>query len=112
MARTAIHGGAQAFDASTTAIDTNGWGKVTVIAISTAAGGSVAVQVGETASTDTTPTTTLIDPSTGEPAVLTGLASGKTVVASYIGEKQFIKATGTNATVLVLLSEARMTTTQ
>lgn len=111
MARTAINGGVEAVDA-TNAVDTAGYGKVTIIATSKAAGGSVAVQVGDTATVDTTPVSTLIDPNTGEPAVLTGLASGDRVVASYIGEKQYIKAVGTNADVVLLLSEGRRTTPQ
>ena len=107
MARTHIEGGSKAVDASTTAADTNGFGKVTVLVNATqASSASVAVTVGDTATTDTTPTTTLIDPATGLPAVTTGLAKGA-YVFSYIGDRRFIKAVGTSAAVTVLLSEPR-----
>ena len=105
MARTAIPGGCKLVDASSTAADTNGFGTVTILAVATAA--SVTVQVGDTSTVDTTPTTTLIDPTTGKSPKLTGLTSGATVVASYIGDKRYIKASGTSATVYVLLGEAR-----
>lgn len=109
MARTAIEGGCKLVNASTTAVDTAGWGKVTVLAVTTAASAAVTVQVGDTSAVDTTPTTTLIDPSTGAPVTLTGIESGKTMVLSYIGEKRWIKASGTSANVYVLLSEPRDT---
>ena len=109
MARTAIPGGCKLVNASSTAADTNGFGTVTILAVATAASASVTVQVGDTSTVDTSPTTTLIDSTTGKAPTLTGLASGATVVASYIGDKRYIKASGTNATVYVLLGEARMT---
>lgn len=109
MARTAIEGGCLPVNASTTAADTNGWGKVTILVVATAASASVTVQVGDTTSPDTTPTTTLIDASTGKAPTLTGLSNGTAMVLSYIGEKRYIKASGTSATVLVLLSEPRDT---
>lgn len=106
MARTHIEGGSKAVDASTTAADTNGFGKVTLVVLASAPSASVAVTVGDTTTTDTTPTTTLIDPATGLPAVTTGLAKGA-YVFSYIGDRRFIKAVGTSAAVTVLLSEPR-----
>lgn len=109
MARTAIEGGCKLVNASSTAADTNGWGKVTVLAVATAGSASVTVQVGDTSAVDTTPTTTLIDPSTGQAPTLTGLDSGTTLVLSYIGEKRWIKASGTSANVYVLLTEPRDT---
>ena len=108
MARASIEGGCVLADATAAAVDTNGFGKVTVLVNATQASASVTVTVGDTSAVDTTPSTSLIDPTTGKPAVLTGLAKGG-YVFSYIGDKQFIKAVGTSANVTLLLSEPRMT---
>lgn len=113
MARRACNGGGKVVDASTAAVDTNGYGIVTILMVASAASATLAVTVGDTSTPDTTPETTLIDPDTGETvdlASLTLAAKGDTRILSYIGDKRYIKATGTNATALVYLEEPRMTT--
>ena len=115
MARTAAPGGRVMKDASSTAVDTEGYGIVTILVIATAASATIDVDVGDDTSVDTTPTTTLIDPDTGEAvdqSTFSLAASGDTKVLAYIGEKRYIKAAGTNADVYVLLEEARKTTPQ
>lgn len=113
MARRACNGEGKVVDASTTAADTNGYGIVTILMVASAASATLAVTVGDTSTPDTTPETTLIDPATGETVDLSSLslsAKGESRILSYIGDKRYIKATGTNATVWVYLEEPRMTT--
>lgn len=108
MARTAIEGGCNAIAGAAEA-DTNGYGKVTILYVATAASASVAITEGDTSgSLAAAEDGAVIDPSTGAAPTLTGIASGKTGIVSYIGNCRYVKATGTNATVIVLLSEPRM----
>ena len=107
MARTAYPSAAAA--GGSTAIDTAGYGTVTVVGTTTAASSAITITVCDTASgTFAAPAAgEVIDPITGEAAVLTGLASGKTVIASYVGPARFVKAVGTTTNVIVVLGEPR-----
>lgn len=111
MARTAIPGGCKVVDISAAAADTKDFGTVTLMIAFTAGTNSVAIQVGDTSSVDTTPTSTLIDPTTGEPmTIAANQTSGEIILASYIGEKRYIQATtATGCKVYAILGEARKT---
>lgn len=109
MARTAIDGSTKMVSAAN-AVDTNGYGKVTFVVIASAASASAVLQDGDTTSTANAAAEDLIDPTTGQPATLTGLANGSVTLISYIGDKRYVKAgTGTNTTVYALLEEPRRT---
>ena len=112
MARTAAPGGCKLVNAASTAADTVGYGMVSILCIGTGASAAIDVQVGDTSAVDTVPATTLIDPDTGDviDQDTFTLASGATKVLAYIGEKRYIKATGTAMTVYVLLEEGPRTT--
>ena len=112
MARTSAPGGRIIVNASSTAADTAGYGIVSILCIGTGASAALDVQVGDTSTVDTEPVTTIIDPDTGDVVSLDTftLASGAAKILSYIGEKRYIKATGTAMTVYVLLEEAAKTT--
>lgn len=101
MARTSIEGNTKVMAASA-AVDTLGYGKVTIMVIGASAPGTVTVSVGETAACGTTATTTVIDPDNGEQSL--AIASGNTVL-SYIGGQRYIKVTATSGTPYILLSE-------
>ena len=108
MARTAIPGGIKGVEDGTEA-DTNGFGTVTIMMLGTAASASVAVTVGDTSgSLAACPESDLIDPTTGDPVTLSG-GDGDIRFASYIGPCRYVEATGSNATAVVILGEARMT---
>lgn len=111
MARTAIPGGCKVLDITSAAADTKDFGTVTLMIAFTAATNSVAVQVGDSSTVDTTPTTTLIDPTTGDPmSIAANQSSGAILLCSYIGEKRYIQATtATGCKVYAILGEARKT---
>ena len=95
MARTAIENGCKAVSGAS-AVDTAGYGKVTLIYSSTA---SVSVKHGDTAGSATVSAADwVIDPSTGAKA---GANAPATLVLSYVGSKRFIVASDA----IVLLSE-------
>ena len=107
MARTAYPATASA--GGSTAIDTAGFGTVTIVGTTTAASSAIAITVCDTVNgTYAAPAAgEVIDPVTGDDAVLTGLASGKTVIASYVGPARYVKAVGTTTNVIVVLGEPR-----
>lgn len=96
MARTAIEGGCKytAASAEGTAVDTAGFGKVTLMA---AADTAVSVSVGDTSSVGTDAVTSVIDPHTGENATVFPTSG----VLSYVGYSRYVKAVGA----AILLSE-------
>lgn len=96
MARTAINGGCKVVSGAS-AVDTAGFGKVTLIYSATSA--AVSVKHGDTASTATTAAADwVIDPATGNKA---GANPPASQILSYVGPKRYIIATDA----LVLLSE-------
>jgi hypothetical protein len=107
MARTAYPSAAVA--GGSTAIDTAGFGTVTIVGTTTAASSAIAITVCDTVDgTYAAPAAgEVIDPITGTAPTLTGLASGKTVIASYVGPARFVKAVGTTTNVIVVLGEPR-----
>lgn len=107
MARTAIP--ATAVAGGSTAIDTEGYGTVTIVGTTTAASSAITITVCDTSdgSYAAPAAGEVIDPIKGTAPTLTGLASGKTVIASYIGPKRYLKAVGTTTNVIVVLGEPR-----
>ena len=101
MARTSIEGNTKIVDASS-AVDTAGYGKVTIMVVGAASAGTVSVSVGDTSTVGTTATSTVIDPTSGEASL--AIEAGNTVL-SYIGGSQYIKVTATSGTPYILLSE-------
>lgn len=96
MARTAINGGCKIVSGAT-AVDTAGFGKVTLIYSATTA--SVSVKHGDTSATATASAADwVIDPATGSKA---GANPPASLILSYVGSKRYIVATDA----LVLLSE-------
>ena len=107
MARTAYP--AKAAPGGSTAVDTDGYGTVTIVGTTTAASSAITITVCDTSDgTYASPAAgEVIDPIAGTAPTLTGLASGKTVIASYIGPKRYIKAVGTTTNVIIVLGEPR-----
>lgn len=106
-----VDGNIRAFDASTTAVDTNGWQQCMILVVGTAASATIKIQTGDTSTVDTDPASKLTDPDTGQPVdqdTFT-LGAGETKILTYFGYKRFIKATGTNADVYVILMRNRRT---
>ena len=107
MARTAYPSAAA--PGGSTAIDPAMYGTVTIVGTTTAASSAITITVCDTVNgTYAAPAAgEVIDPISGNAATLTGLASGKTVIASYIGPARFIKAVGTSTNVIAVLGEPR-----
>ena len=107
MARTAYPSKAAA--GGSTAIDTAGYGTVTIVGTTTAASSAITITVCDTVNgTYAAPAAgEVIDPIAGTAPTLTGLSSGTTVIASYVGPARFIKAVGTTTNVIVVLGEPR-----
>lgn len=106
-----VDGNIKAFDASTTAVDTNGWQQCMILVVATAASATIDITTGDTATTDTDPAAKLTDPNTGQPVdqdTFT-LGSGEMKILTYFGYKRYIKAVGTNADVYVILMRNRRT---
>lgn len=95
MARTAINGGCKVVSGAT-AVDTAGFGKVTLIYSGTSA--SVVVKHGDTSGATVAANDWVIDPATGNAA---GANPPATQILSYVGSKRYVVATDA----LVLLSE-------
>lgn len=113
MSRTAIPGGCTVANAGSAAVDTNGYGTVTLLIAVTNATNSITINEGDTsgAVSSAVAAADLIDPTTGEPADLSANQSnGALKLVSYIGYRRYIQATATGATVYAILGEARMTT--
>ena len=107
-----VDGNIRAFDASTNAVDTNGWQQCMILVVATAASATIEVKTGDTATVDTDPATKLTDPDTGQPVdqdTFSLAAAGDTKILTYFGYKRYIKATGTNADVYVILMRNRRT---
>lgn len=106
MARTAYP--SKAVAGGSTGIDTAGYGTVTIVGTTTAASSAITITVSDDGSDYSAFTAgDVIDPITGTAPTLTGLASGKTVIASYIGPARYVKAAGTTTNVIVVLGEPR-----
>lgn len=107
MARTAYPSAAVA--GGSTAIDTAMYGTVTIVGTTTAASSAITITVCDTVNgTYAAPAAgEVIDPISGNAATLTGLSSGTTVIASYIGPARYVKAAGTTTNVIVVLGEPR-----
>lgn len=107
MARTAYP--SKAAPGGSTAVDTAGYGTVTIVGTTTAASSAITITVCDTVDgTYAAPAAgEVIDPITGAAPTLSGLSSGTTVIASYIGPKRFIKAVGTTTNVIIVLGEPR-----
>lgn len=106
MARRAANGGDRIYEDGAE-VDTFEHDIVKILMIGTAAGASVAVTVGDVSGSLTAcPAEDLVDIDTGKPITLSG-GDGDAIIASYIGYCRYISATGTNATVMVELEEAR-----
>jgi hypothetical protein len=107
MARTAYP--AAAAPGGSTAVDTDGYGTVTIVGTTTAASSAITITVCDTVdgSYAAPAAGEVIDPIAGTAPTLSGLSSGTTVIASYIGPKRFIKAVGTTTNVIIVLGEPR-----
>lgn len=109
MARTATPYRPDLKDATSTAVDTAGYGVVTIMGIATGAvsAGDIVITVGDTESVDTTPVTTIVDARTKQVVDVSTLTaqSGEAVILSYIGEKRYLTATGGASLGLVVLLE-------
>ncbi|NCA74370.1 MAG: hypothetical protein EOM93_05970 [Gammaproteobacteria bacterium] len=109
MARTGIAGESAAYAAGA-AIDTNGYGKVTILLIAgSGASGVVTLTDGDTSTAaDVVTADNVIG---GVPSALGAITidQGTTAVISYIGSKQYVKpvVSGSGAIGAVLLSESR-----
>lgn len=106
-----VDGNIKPFDASSTAVDTNGWQQCMILVVATAASATIDITTGDTTTTDTDPAAKLTDPNTGQPVdqdTFT-LGSGEMKILTYFGYKRYIKASGTNAKVYVILMRNRRT---
>lgn len=106
MARTSY--ASKAMPGGSTGIDTEGYGQVTIVGTTTAASSAITITVSNDGSNYAAFTAgDVIDPISGKAPTLTGLASGKTVIVSYIGPARYVKAVGTTTNVIVVLGEPR-----